>query len=110
MDFGKAIKILRATANLEQRELADIADVDASLISMIEKGKRNPSLATIERITKELGVPQHLFTLLAAEPKDLRTAGPEEVQRAAESLARMLLSNAFKRKPRKRRRRSRDTT
>src|SRR5205823_13116780 len=104
MDYGKAIKILRAIANLQQREVAKIAGVDASLISMIEKGKRKPSLAMLEQITNALRVPQHLFTLLAAEPKDLRMAHPKELQRASESLARILLTNAFKTKPRKRRR------
>ncbi len=101
MDYGRAIRILRAIADLQQRELARIAGVDASLISMIEKGKRKPSLLSIEQITTALKVPQHLFTLLAAEPKDLKTAHPHELQKATESLARMLLTNASKSKPHK---------
>jgi transcriptional regulator with XRE-family HTH domain len=98
MDYGKAIKILRAFADLQQRELAQIAGVDASLISMIEKGTRKPSVATLEQITMALEVPQHLFTLLAAEPKDLRAAHPEELQKASESLARILLATPAKRR------------
>ena len=39
-------------------------------ISLFEKGKRRPGLSTLEKITKTLDVPQHLFTLLAAEPED----------------------------------------
>jgi hypothetical protein len=53
-------------------------------------------LATLGKITKALDVPQHLFMLLAAEPEDLKTTAPEEVQRASESLARILLANAHK--------------
>jgi len=104
MDYGKAIKILRAVVGLQQRDLAGIAGVDASLISMIEKGKRKPSLATLEQITTALKVPQHLFTLLAAEPKDLRTAHPRDLQSASESLARLLLANASKPQSRRSRR------
>jgi transcriptional regulator with XRE-family HTH domain len=104
MDYGRAIRILRAIAGLQQRELATIAGVDASLISMIEKGKRKPTLASLEQIAGAFKVPQHLFTLLAAEPKDLKTAHPYELQKASESLARMLLTNASKSKPRKIRR------
>jgi transcriptional regulator with XRE-family HTH domain len=101
MDYGRAIRILRAIADLQQRELARIAGIDASLISMIEKGKRKPTLASLEQIAIALKVPQHLFILLAAEPKDLKTAHPRELQKALESLARMLLTNASKSKPRK---------
>src|SRR5579864_5254217 len=96
MDYGKAVRIARNIAGLQQKELAAVAGVDASLISLIEKGKRKPGLGTLEKITEALELPQHLFTLLAAEPEDLKTTAPEEVQRASESLARILLSNAHK--------------
>ena len=96
MDYGKAIRIVRNIVGLQQKELAELAAVDASLISLFEKGKRKPGLLTLEKITKAHNVPQHLFTLLAAEPQDLKTTAPEEVQRASESLARILLANAHK--------------
>jgi transcriptional regulator with XRE-family HTH domain len=107
MDYGKAIRIVRNIAGLQQKELAELASVDASLISLFEKGKRKPGLLTLEKITKALNVPQHLFTLLAAEPEDLKTTAPEEVQRASESLARILLANAHKSTKAKAPRRSR---
>jgi transcriptional regulator with XRE-family HTH domain len=96
MDYGKAVRIIRSIAGLQQKELARLADVDSSLISLIEKGKRKPGLSTLEKITRALDVPQHLFTLLAAEPHDLKHIRAEEVQRASESLARILLTNAQK--------------
>ncbi len=99
MDYGKAIKIVRTIAGLQQKDLAELTGVDASLISLFEKGKRRPGLSTLEKITKTLDVPQHLFTLLAAEPEDLKGTSAEDVQRASESLARILLTNA--QKPRK---------
>jgi len=107
MDYGKAIKILRAVADLQQKELAELAGVDASLISLIEKGKRRPGLSTLEQITRALGVPQHLFTLLAAEQADLKNVRPKELQVGLESVARLLLANVRKTKPRKSSRRSR---
>jgi transcriptional regulator with XRE-family HTH domain len=107
MDYGKAIRIARSIAGLQQKELAALAGVDASLISLMEMGKRKPGLSTIGRITKVLDVPQHLFTLLAAEAEDLKTTSPEEVQRATESLARILLAHAHKPPKSKTARRSR---
>lgn len=103
MDYGKAIRILRAITGLQQRDLAQKARVDASLISLIEHGKRTPSLTTITRISAALEVPQHLFTLLASEGEDLRTTHPEEVTRAAEALAHMLIGNAARPKKAKKR-------
>ena len=110
MDYGKAIRIIRSIAGLQQKQLAKIAGVDASLISLIEKGKRKPGLSTVEKITNALQVPQHLFTLLAAESEDLKTSAPEEIQRASESLARILLGNAQKATRTKNPRRSRKAT
>ena len=101
MNYGKAIKIVRTIAGLQQRELATLLGVDASLISLIEKGKRRPGLSTLEKVTSKLEVPQHLLTLLAAEPKDLKRLRPDELQTASESLARVLLSNVHKPKRRR---------
>ena len=110
MDYGRAIRIVRNIAGLQQKELAELAAVDASLISLVEKGKRKPGLSTLTKIIKALDVPQHLFTLLAAEAEDLRTTTPEEVKRASESLARILLANAHKPTKAKRPHRSRART
>lgn len=94
MDYGKALRIARAIAGLQQRELAELARLNPSHISLIEAGKREPSLGTVEKIAKALHIPEDLLVLLAAEPEDLKTRDPEDVQRAAQSLAQLLLSHA----------------
>ena len=50
MNYSKAIRVARALADVPQRELARRVAIDASLVSMLESGKRNPSLATLEKI------------------------------------------------------------
>ena len=94
MDYGKAIRIGRALAGLHQKDLAFLAGTDPSHISLIEMGKRRPSVATLEKLTKALGIPIHLFTLLAAEPGDLKTANYEGIKRVADALADHLLNSA----------------
>jgi len=79
MDYGKAIRIGRAIAGLQQKELAELAGVDPSHISLIEFGKRKPSLDTVEKLAKALQIPDHLLTLLAAEPEDLDLKDPKEL-------------------------------
>jgi len=94
MDYGKALRLARAIAGLQQKELAEIADLDPSHISLIEKGKRKPSVGTLGKLARALQIPEHLMVLLAAEPQDLDIKDPEELQRATSSLAELLLRHA----------------
>jgi transcriptional regulator with XRE-family HTH domain len=106
MNYGKAVKIARAVAGMSQRELALEAKLDASHISLIEKGERKPSVDALQRLAKALGIPQHLFALLGAEPSDLRNIDGPELGRISESLARYLIGEI---RPREHSRRSNPT-
>jgi len=57
MSLGKKIEDLRRKRGLTTRALAAGAQVTSSLISQIEHGKTSPSLDTLRRIAKALGVP-----------------------------------------------------
>jgi transcriptional regulator with XRE-family HTH domain len=94
VNYGKALKIARAMTGMQQKELAALVEMDASHISLIEKGKRKPSAQALGRLCQALKIPSHLFMLLGAEKNDLRIAAPDEVQRAAESLAHLLFAHA----------------
>src|SRR5579859_1483510 len=91
MDYSRAIRIARALADMPQRELAKRIDVDASLISMFESALRKPSLDTLERIADAIGIPFHLFTLLATERKDASSVYRQEMKQLAIGLSRLLL-------------------
>jgi transcriptional regulator with XRE-family HTH domain len=96
MDYGKALKISRAMAGLQQKELADLAGVNASHICLLELGKRKPSVGMLGKLCEAMKIPKHLFMLLGAEREDLNIADPKEIHRAAESLAHLLFLNAPK--------------
>lgn len=55
--FGKTLRALREENNLSQEELADIAGLDRSYISGVERGKRNISLRNIYKIAEAIKVP-----------------------------------------------------
>ncbi len=57
MDIGKNIKILRVSAGLKQKELASNVDVSPSYLSLIEAGKKEPSLSLLKKISDILNVP-----------------------------------------------------
>ena len=104
MNYAKAVKVARAISGLQQQELAEAAGLDPSYLSLIEVGKRRPSVTAIEKIARGLGIPSHLLMLLASEPEDLKGVDAAEITRASESLARLLIhqpSTPKGRKPRK---------
>jgi transcriptional regulator with XRE-family HTH domain len=92
MNYGKGIRIARALAGVRQKQLAKLADVDPSHISLIEKGKREPSLDLLERLSSALGIPQDLLVLLSTEDKDLKLRNAKEIQRVAESIANLFFT------------------
>ena len=54
--FGKQIRRLRDRRGLTQEELANRSGIHVSYLSGIERGRRNPSLRSIRRLAKALGV------------------------------------------------------
>jgi len=71
MNYGRAVRVVRAARNLSQTDLAARAGVDPSYISLIEKGERNPSVSKLHALSRALEVPGALLTLLASERRDL---------------------------------------
>jgi transcriptional regulator with XRE-family HTH domain len=59
--FGKALREIRLKKKLSQGDIAKKLGVHRSYISGLEHGKRNPSLLTIKKMAKAIGV----------EPKEL---------------------------------------
>jgi transcriptional regulator with XRE-family HTH domain len=94
MNYAKAIRIARTLADLSQRELAQKLSLDPSLLSLLEAGKRKPSVATIDKITSQLGIPAYLFTLLASEEGDLKGASHETMHQLSTGLMRLLLKES----------------
>lgn len=63
--FGKKVSEARNKKGISQEELAFEAGFDRTYISLIERGKRNPSLKTILRLCEVLKVqPSSLFPIM----------------------------------------------
>ena len=54
--FGKVLRRLRLEAELSQEGLAHNCDLHRTYISLLERGKKSPSLGVVVRIAQELGV------------------------------------------------------
>lgn len=62
--FGRVLRERRLAAGLSQEKLALEAEVDRTFVSLLERGVRQPTLATLWRLAGALGV----------EPSDLVAA------------------------------------
>lgn len=54
--FGKKLKEVRLKKNLSQGDVARILGVHRTYISGLERGARNPSLLTVQKVAKALDV------------------------------------------------------
>jgi len=61
--LGNAIKLVRTAAGIRQGVLAKKLNVSANYFSLIENGKREPSLSFLKRLADSLDVPVGIFFL-----------------------------------------------
>ena len=78
--FGGNIKSLRLKKGLSQRELAKRSGLDVTYISGIERGVRNLSLKSLEKVAKGLGCPISK-TFEALDRLDLKKCLPKKAKR-----------------------------
>ena len=56
IQFGKKLREVRLKKRLSQGDVARILGVHRSYISGLERGRRNPSLLTVHKVAKALGI------------------------------------------------------
>lgn len=57
--LGHLIRAKRESRNFTQYELAERSDVDRNYIGMLERGERNPSYLSLQKIARGLGISVH---------------------------------------------------
>ena len=88
-DFAKAFRVIRAAYGFQQAELAERMGISASQLSLIEKGKRQPSFKVVGNLAGVTGVPTSLIMLLASDPDEV---ADEDVSSLATALLRLLVN------------------
>jgi len=66
--FGQIIKSFRKKNNYSQEKLSEISSLDRSFISLLENGKKQPSLVTIFQLAKSFNTTPSKI-LVAVEKK-----------------------------------------
>lgn len=91
MNYPKAIRVARSLADLSQGQLADRAEIDRSYLSLIESGKRQPTIETLEKLAQALKMPFHLLSLLGSEESDVEKANPGQIENLSLALTKLLM-------------------
>jgi len=102
--LGNAIKVVRTATGMKQREVAAKTGVTANYMSLVEGGKREPSLAFLNRLAKTLGIPVGIFFLW----QEMGEGGPDSnrIHKIRDLLTRleaMYLTAKISKSPRRRR-------
>lgn len=71
MNVGRAIRWFRQRQGISQGDVASRADCSVSYLSLLENGKRDPTLSTVTRIAGALQVPVGTLFLVASDPTEL---------------------------------------
>ena len=82
MSVGECIKTLRVSAGLKQHELAERADISPSMLSLVESGKRDPTIPMLRAVARALKVPANVL-FAAALDSGSEPSSPEAAQARA---------------------------
>lgn len=101
MTLGNAIRLIRTAAGQKQTELASALRVSPNYLSLVENGKRQPSVSFLRRLSDVLGVPVSIFFLW--QEIDSPQKMQESVAKIRDSLAQLeaMYLLARSRKPRR---------
>lgn len=73
--LGEAIRRSRKRAELSQEQLADLAEINAEKIGILERGRGNPTYATLALVASALEMRIGELTALADRLHDKRRLG-----------------------------------
>lgn len=55
MRLGEAVRVRRKALGWSQERLAEVSGLDRTYVSGIERGVRNPTLTTLDRLARSMG-------------------------------------------------------
>ena len=80
INLGKAIRLCRVQKDLSLEKLSSKANISTSYLSLLERGKRDPNLSTLQNIAEGLNIPISILVFLAARD-ELTEISPELVEK-----------------------------
>jgi transcriptional regulator with XRE-family HTH domain len=76
VDLALRIKLFRVAAGLKQQDVANALEVTTNFVSMIERGKREPTLKYLRKFARLVKIP---VSVLMWEPPDKATGDTDDL-------------------------------
>jgi transcriptional regulator with XRE-family HTH domain len=70
-NYAKAFRVIRAAHGWQQADMAQQLGIGASQLSLIESGKRQPSMRVVGQLASVAKVPTALIVLLASDEAEV---------------------------------------
>lgn len=89
MEIGRSIRLLRTARGISQKELAETVGCSNNYLSLVERGRRTPSIRFVDQIGTALDVPTSQLFALADDDVDIRDPTRRQL---VDKLKRLILS------------------
>ncbi|WP_335901152.1 helix-turn-helix transcriptional regulator [Shewanella algae] len=83
MNIGKALTLCRTQREMTKTLLSKEAGVSVAYITLLEQGKRDPNLSTINQLCHALKVPTSIFMFLASDVSEREGISTELAEKLA---------------------------
>lgn len=94
MNIGNAIKELRKQKGFKQNNFAEMCGLSQSYLSLIEKGKKEPTLGLLKQISSALSMPLPILVFLSLEMDDVANS-KKDAFKLLEPSIKGLISDVF---------------
>ena len=90
MDLGNAIRLCRSRKQLTLAALSDRTGLSESYLSLLERGARDPTLSSIESISRGLEVPVSLLVFLGSDAAETSSLPAEVREKLSTAIVQLL--------------------
>jgi transcriptional regulator with XRE-family HTH domain len=90
MDLGSAIRQCRSRKKLTLAALSQRTGLSESYLSLLERGARDPTLSSIESISRGLEVPVSLLVFLGSDVAETSSLPPEVREKLSAAIVQLL--------------------
>lgn len=72
MNIVATIRSLREGKKMSQAQLASLASLSTTYISLIESGKKSPTLKSLQKISEALEIPFPILSFMSLDEQDIK--------------------------------------
>lgn len=93
MNISRALKLCRTQKGMTKTKLAEKANISISYLSLLEQGKRDPNLTTVNKLCNALNIPASIFMFLASDVNELNGISTELAEKLSLTALQLIEAN-----------------